>query len=93
MSSFPEGYSQKERFPTPDCTRGFATRHRRRPFRLVYHTYSSKRSAPGFPDLAGFPDLVLVHPQSGRTIFAELKKEGSYPTPVASAPGLSTRLM
>ncbi len=48
---------------------------RRRRFPLVYHTYSSRRSVPGFPD------LVMVHPESGRTIFAELKKEGAYPSP------------
>lgn len=34
---------------------------------LVYHTYDSRRSAPGFPD------LVLVRPP--RLIFAELKSE------------------
>jgi hypothetical protein len=34
---------------------------------LVYHTYDSRRSA------AGFPDLVMVHPQSGAQLFAELK--------------------
>ena len=33
---------------------------------LVYHTYDSRRSEPGFPD------LVLVHPVHG-IIFAELK--------------------
>ncbi|MGX5360071.1 VRR-NUC domain-containing protein [Kocuria sp. KH4] len=36
---------------------------------LRYHTYDSRRSAPGFPD------LVLVHPVRGRTIFRELKTE------------------
>ena len=34
---------------------------------LVYHTYDSRRSQ------AGFPDLVMT--QAGRTIFAELKSE------------------
>lgn len=33
----------------------------------VYHTYDSRRSE------AGFPDLVLVHPRRERVIFAELK--------------------
>lgn len=35
---------------------------------LVYHTYDSRRSQ------AGFPDLVLAH-SAGRLIFAELKTE------------------
>jgi hypothetical protein len=35
---------------------------------LVYHTYDSRRST------SGFPDLVLVHPQRG-VIFAELKSD------------------
>jgi hypothetical protein len=35
---------------------------------LVYHTYDSRRSE------SGFPDLVLAHPD-GRLIFAELKSE------------------
>ena len=34
---------------------------------LVYHTYDSRRSNPGFPD------LVLV--KNGRVIFAELKSQ------------------
>lgn len=36
---------------------------------LAYHTYDSRRSQPGFPD------LVLVHSRQQRLIFAELKKE------------------
>lgn len=36
---------------------------------LVYHTFDSRRST------AGFPDLVLVHPRRGRVIFAELKTD------------------
>lgn len=34
---------------------------------LEYHPFSSKRSTPGFPD------LTLVHPVTGRLVFAELK--------------------
>lgn len=40
---------------------------------LTYHTYDSRRSQ------RGFPDLVLVRPP--RVIFAELKKEGEYLKP------------
>jgi len=41
---------------------------------LEYHTrYSIKSSA-------GFPDLVLVHERLGRVVFAELKREGKWPT-------------
>ena len=35
---------------------------------MVYHTYDSRKSEPGFPD------LVLV--RRGRIIFAELKRRG-----------------
>lgn len=38
----------------------------------AYHTFDSRRSA------AGFPDLVLVRPP--RLIFAELKQDGKNPT-------------
>jgi len=34
---------------------------------LVYATYRSFRSEPGFPD------LVMVHPKTGRVIIAEIK--------------------
>ena len=36
---------------------------------LRYHTYDSRKSAKGFPD------LVLVHERQRRVIFSELKKE------------------
>jgi hypothetical protein len=41
---------------------------------LAYHTWTSIRSA------AGFPDLVLVNPMKGRVIFAELKRDGGRTT-------------
>jgi len=42
---------------------------------IVYHTHDSRRSN------AGFPDLVMVHPdQPGRVIIAELKRVGGRPT-------------
>lgn len=36
---------------------------------MAYHTFDSRRSA------AGFPDLVLVHPGQRRILFWELKTE------------------
>lgn len=42
-------------------------------FRLVYHTYDSRRSASGFPDL-----VAIRRP---RVIFAELKVASNQPTP------------
>ena len=39
---------------------------------LVYHTYDSRRSTPGFPD------LVLA--RDGKLVFAELKSEGNSPS-------------
>ena len=36
---------------------------------LVYHTYDSRKSQKGFPD------LVIVKPEMARPIFAELKSE------------------
>lgn len=41
---------------------------------LVYHTYDSRRSAPGFPD------LVLAHPAGG-LLWRELKAEKGRLTP------------
>jgi hypothetical protein len=36
---------------------------------LVYHTYDSRRSEPGYPD------LHLVHPTRGVSLMRELKKQ------------------
>lgn len=36
---------------------------------LAYHTFDSRRSQPGFPD------LVLVHPRQRRILWRELKSE------------------
>jgi hypothetical protein len=46
---------------------------RQRGFNLVYHTYNSRRSD------SGFPDLVMVN--DGRLVFAELKSQKKEPTP------------
>ena len=42
---------------------------------LRYHTYDSRRSDKGFPD------LVLVHERQRRVIFTELKKERGRQSP------------
>lgn len=42
---------------------------------LVYHTFDSRRSQPGFPD------LVLVHPEAGKCLFRELKTQTGKTTP------------
>lgn len=41
---------------------------------LAYHTHDSRRS------VAGFPDLVMVHPRQRRTLYRELKRETEHPT-------------
>lgn len=48
---------------------------------LCYHTWDSRRSE------YGFPDLVLVHPDrtGAPLIFAELKREGNDATPAQQA--------
>jgi hypothetical protein len=46
---------------------------------LVYHQYNSMKSP------AGFPDLVMVHPASGRLLCIELKIRGKDPTPAQQA--------
>jgi hypothetical protein len=45
----------------------------------VYHTYNSRRSA------AGFPDLVLVHAGRGEIVYAELKVPPNKLTPEQAA--------
>lgn len=42
---------------------------------LVYHTWISKHSAPGFPD------LICVNEETGRMLAVELKRDGKDPTP------------
>jgi hypothetical protein len=41
----------------------------------VFHDNDSRRNTPGFPD------LVLVHRETGRTLFRELKAAGGRLTP------------
>lgn len=50
-----------------------------------YHTFDSRRSEPGFPD------LVMAHPRGG-LIFAELKSETGMLTPEQDAWGLALLL-
>lgn len=42
---------------------------------MAYHTYDSRRSEPGFPD------LVLVHEDTGILVFVELKSAKGKMTP------------
>lgn len=42
---------------------------------MTYHTHDSRRSE------SGFPDLVLISPAQGRTLFRELKKMKGRVTP------------
>jgi hypothetical protein len=67
----------REYFQSPSMygkLREFLFKHRSNAFALCYHTYNSRGSHKGFPD------LVLIHPGLGVVIFAELKAEGQYPT-------------
>ncbi len=41
---------------------------------LAFHTHDSRRSMPGWPDLA------LVHPVRPRLLYRELKQQDRYPT-------------
>lgn len=43
-------------------------------YQLRYHTYDSRHSAKGFPD------VVLVAPGAGRLVFLELKSDKGYVT-------------
>lgn len=45
------------------------------PPELIYHTFDSRRSR------AGFPDIVAVKPSDGRLLIAELKRDSANPTP------------
>jgi hypothetical protein len=49
---------------------------------LIYHPPPNVPTQSGYVREigAGFPDLTLVHPKSGRLIFAELKSDGAKPT-------------
>jgi hypothetical protein len=48
-------------------------------YRHAYHTFNSRRSD------TGFPDLVLVAPERRRVIYLELKRERGKLTPVQRA--------
>lgn len=48
-------------------------------YRRAYHTFDSRRSD------TGFPDLVLVHPAHRRVVYLELKREHGRVTPAQAA--------
>lgn len=56
------------------AVRDFLLARKKPHFTLCYHTHDSRNSQKGFPD------LVLVHPERARIIFAELKNDTSYPS-------------
>ncbi len=51
---------------------GFVMKKRQSLFSLVYHTFDSRNSA------GGFPDLVMVNPNRRQILFVELKAAGNY---------------
>ena len=80
-----EAYLRRDAGPAPVSEKAFMAaviRLARQHQWLVYHTWSSKRSPEGFPD------LVLAHPDHRRDtplIVAELKREDGQCTPAQVA--------
>ena len=74
---------QADRMP-PQTERDFQAQvmdmARRLGWTLQYHTWSSKHSA------AGFPDLVLLHPQQKRVLYVECKALDRYGIPKRLTP-------
>lgn len=56
-------------WPTLKKALTFLFGRQRMEFNLVYHTYDSRKSG------SGFPDLVMVHPRRGLIAFVELKTD------------------